>query len=235
MKALLKKILPRFLHHLYNRLISKHRISRLLGSWFDVEWKRRAGDADSGKWVEVYDNSWERWEKQDLASGDLKRISDLVNHDSTLLDAGCGDGYLLECLLDKSKCPVGVDISRIALQKARIRLGNGVDLVQAFLENLPFTDRSFEIVVSAHTIEHVRDLDKSIAELKRVAEKRLIILVPCQKYLPYTEDYHLHYFPAEEVLLDCVNIDNARCERYTVNDMDCNYRGEILLLTADLS
>jgi len=113
--------------------------------------------------------------------------------------------------------------------------------VQAFFEYLPFADNAFDVVVTAHTLEHVRDLQRSISEMKRVAAKQLLILVPCQEYLPYTEDYHIHFFPDEKALLREVNIDSAVCERYSVSneivdsDYDCSYHGEVLLLTADLT
>ncbi|MDP8240107.1 MAG: class I SAM-dependent methyltransferase [Candidatus Hatepunaea meridiana] len=210
----------------------------------------------------MYDESWQHCRKQDLSPYDLKRISDKTTPGSTVLDAGCGDGYLLKNLSDKCSHLIGVDISTVALSKARKRIGDNVILVQALLEDLPFRSSSIDIVVSAHTIEHVKDIDKSISELKRIAKHRLVILVPCQEYLPYTEDYHLHFFPTEKDLLDRVGIANAHCERYSVVDegyrvqrsdtaskgdfdrhyinktdtskADCNYLGEVLLLTADL-
>ena len=128
----------------------------------------------------------------------------------------------------------GVDISGTALHKARKRLGEGVLLVQSFIENLPFASDSFDVVVSTHTIEHVKDMDKAVSELKRIATKNLVILVPKQEYLPYTEDYHLQFFPTEQVLLDRVGIKSARCERYVTGDETTNYQGDVLLLTADL-
>ncbi|MDZ7363780.1 MAG: class I SAM-dependent methyltransferase [candidate division KSB1 bacterium] len=40
---------------------------------------------------------------------------------------------------------------------------------QGFAENMPFSDKTFDYVTCCHTLEHVKDLDKAVAELKRVA------------------------------------------------------------------
>ena len=62
------------------------------------------------------------------------------------------------------------------------------------IEQLPFGDRAFDTVVCVHTLEHVPDLWRAARELRRVA-RRLIVVVPRQRYYRYTVDYHLHFFP----------------------------------------
>lgn len=234
LRSALKRLTPRPLRRLYNRLVSRRIISRKLGDWFDLEWNRRAHQAEDRDWVRTYDASWEHWAQPDLSPEDIERIADRAGGCASLLDAGCGDGYLLEGLEKRAATRAGVDLSRTGLLRARRRLGHGPLLVQAFLESLPFADDAFEVVVSAHTLEHVRDLQGAIRELIRVARRRLVILVPSQEEALYTEDYHLHYFPREKDLLDAVGLPDAVCERFTVPQGRCAYSGDILLLTADL-
>ena len=50
------------------------------------------------------------------------------------------------------------------------------------VRQLPFPDKSFDIVTCTHTIEHIINLKQAIDELKRVARKQLIIVTPCQRY-----------------------------------------------------
>ncbi|RPH94464.1 class I SAM-dependent methyltransferase [candidate division KSB1 bacterium] len=233
-KQRIKRITPRGIHRLYNRVVSRRIIGRIYGDWFDLDWKRKAAAADDRTWLATYDRSWEHWEQEDLSPQDVERICGLIGKGESVLDAGCGNGYLLAALAAKSGKPTGVDLSGTGLSLAYRRLGSTVHLAQAFLERLPFSDQSFNVVVSAHTLEHVRDLKRAIAEIIRVAEKRIIILVPSQEYLPYTQDYHLHFFPNEEDLLHVVNIPGARCERWTVPPDVCAFQGDVLLLTAEL-
>jgi len=248
-KTRLKRILPRSFHHIYNRFVSRHIIHKKVGKWFDVDWKRKAAAADSREWMKVYDESWRNWNEQDLAPEDIVRIEERIFADVTLLDAGCGDGYLLEAIrTSRSRHParasrnfgmagtktVAVDLSKVALIQAKRRLGNSTPLVQTFIEDLPFSDNTFDVVISAHTLEHVRDLKRAVSELKRVAARRLIVLVPSQEYLPYTEDYHLHFFSCTDDLIRAIGVKDAECVRYENPSGSHKYGGDVLLLTADL-
>jgi ubiquinone/menaquinone biosynthesis C-methylase UbiE len=234
-KEQLKPYLPRPIHQLYNRIFSRSRIRKGLGDWFDLDWKRKALQADTRTWKDTYDLSWENWRQEDLSAIDIERLRAGVGQPRSLLDAGCGDGYLLHALRPQGTTLFGADLSGTGLRRARQRLGVDVHFAQCFLENLPFADRAMDVVVCAHTLEHVKNLDQAIAELKRITRHTLIILVPSQEYLPYTQDYHLHFFPKEVDLLRRANIAGARCDRYTVPPGLCAYQGDVLLLTADMS
>ncbi len=233
LKSMIKAILPKPLHYAYNRLVSRKKIRQLHGDWFDLEWKHRAANCDDETWRKVYNESWENWSQQDLSPIDLQKIDALIPENVSVLDAGCGDGYLLEALRGKGRTLSGIDLSEVAIVKARERLGTDILLQASKIEQLPFQDKAFDVVVSAHTLEHVREFEVAIAELRRVCTKRLIILVPSQEYLPYTEDYHLHFFPHDEDLLRRVNYPGAHLERYTVPTGICAYSGDILLLWID--
>jgi len=50
------------------------------------------------------------------------------------------------------------------------------------LHSLSYGDRSFDIVLCSQVLEHVADPVRAIAELKRVAKKKLIISVPNEPY-----------------------------------------------------
>jgi len=233
LKALLKRIAPRWFRRLYNRLISRALIRRKLGSWFDIDWNRTAKERSTSEWTAVYDRSWENWAGQDLGARDVERLRAEISECDSLLDAGCGDGFLLENLRDLADVVLGVDLSRKGLLLARKRLGPTPLLVQSLLESLPFTDNSIDTVISTHTLEHVKELDAAIAELIRVARKKLVILVPCQDEVLYSEDYHLHYFPRPEDLLKRVGLPQAVCKRHTVEPGECAYEGDVLVLTAE--
>jgi hypothetical protein len=54
--------------------------------------------------------------------------------------------------------------------------------------------------VCSHTLEHIPDLWRAAAELRRVA-RRVVVVVPRQRYYRYTFDYHLHFFPSAAPLV----------------------------------
>jgi SAM-dependent methyltransferase len=98
-----------------------------------------------------------------------------------VLDAGCGEG-ILSCLVAKQGLEVvGVDISTPNIKNAK-RLaqswGIKATFIQGDAEELPFHDRSFDVVLSSHVLEHLPDLDKGLSELYRVTRNQALIAMP---------------------------------------------------------
>ena len=88
---------------------------------------------------------------------------------TAFLDAGCGDGRYFAALAGELPERVaGVDISERILETARQQAPAGAELRQANLEQLPFDDGAFDLVLSTQVIEHVLDPPLAAAELARV-------------------------------------------------------------------
>jgi SAM-dependent methyltransferase len=85
-----------------------------------------------------------------------------------VLDLGCGDGRLT-AELRAAHSLVCADASGIALERARRRLGDGATIVPVEPDaRLPFEDTAFDLVLCAETIEHVRDVQLLVSEVRRV-------------------------------------------------------------------
>lgn len=144
----------------------------------------------------------------DINTGCIKKTLASIKG-KTVLDAGCGAGYLTELLADKYKA-TGVDFS---IEPNLSKDIPKAKFVEAHIEHLPFKDNAFDTVVCAHTIEHVRKLDPVIEELRRVAKRRLIIITPRQRPYKYTFDLHLQFFPTPHSLLQAIGSDyKVSCE-----------------------
>jgi SAM-dependent methyltransferase len=72
---------------------------------------------------------------------------------------------------------VGLDRAGSVLQEARSRAGDAVELVEGDIEDLPFADGSFDLVVCLETLEHVEHPDAAVAELARVAGDDGLVIV----------------------------------------------------------
>ncbi|MEA2307938.1 MAG: phosphatidyl-myo-inositol dimannoside synthase [Thermoleophilaceae bacterium] len=82
------------------------------------------------------------------------------------LDLGGGDGRLAG-EIDAGEVTVA-DVSAVALDRARRRLpGARVELLVPD-EPLPFEDSSFDLVLCAHVVDHVRDVQLFLSEVRRV-------------------------------------------------------------------
>lgn len=84
-----------------------------------------------------------------------------------VLDSGCGTGYGTALLAEKAKSTVGVDISKPALRWARKHYPN-VKFIQMNVQQLEFSDNSFDLVVSSENFEHLPDQKAHVSELARV-------------------------------------------------------------------
>ena len=94
------------------------------------------------------------------------------------LDLGIGDGRLA-AELDALNL-TGADVSAVALERATARLPEA-HLVQVDPdEPLPFDDNEFDLVLCIETIEHVRDVQLALSELRRVLRPggRLALTTP---------------------------------------------------------
>lgn len=110
-----------------------------------------------------------------------------------VLDAGCGTGRNL--MEFQSLGPAeGVDLSQQAVEFCHRRGLDGVR--QGSIEELPYEDGRFQLLVATDVIEHLPDDGAALAELRRVAgaDARLIITVPAYSWLWSKHDTSWHHY-----------------------------------------
>jgi ubiquinone/menaquinone biosynthesis C-methylase UbiE len=88
----------------------------------------------------------------------------------SLLDIGCGPGYLLNAIAKRypALSLSGLDISQDMLDLARINLGPGVNLIQADAASIPLQDGSIDFVVSSGSLHHWGDAPAVVKEMRRI-------------------------------------------------------------------
>lgn len=77
---------------------------------------------------------------------------------------------------------------------------NSFRFIQCFAENIPIKSKSIDTIICTHTFEHLKNPYKTIEEFRRIAIKRIIIIVPLQREYKYTFDLHLHFFPYPDAI-----------------------------------
>ncbi len=92
-----------------------------------------------------------------------------------VLDAACGEGYGTALLGRLAAAATGVDIDTTAVVHARRRYGG--NFVRGSVSRLPFADRSFDLVTSFETIEHLAAQREMLAEFRRVLAADGLLLV----------------------------------------------------------
>lgn len=126
----------------------------------------------------------------DLSKKSIHTIMKNVLGDK-VLDVGCGKGVLAKILSKRHK----VTACDIVLDKKVVQNNSQIQFKEVNIKKLPFSDGEFDTVTCTHTLEHVQNLLIAIKELRRVARKRLIIIVPKERPYKYTFNLHLHFFP----------------------------------------
>lgn len=144
---------------------------------------------------------------------------------TSVCDVGCGTGVLLKNI--KAARPevsrlMGVDFAIDDADKL-----DGIEYEASKIEALPFKDNEFDTVICTHVIEHVLDYRAAIAELRRIAKKRVIIVVPREREYRYTFNPHFNFFPYTHSFLRAMQpvpsahaIQDIRRDIYYCEDLD---------------
>lgn len=96
-----------------------------------------------------------------------------------LLDAGCGGGLLSETFARAGALVTGLDVKPGAIETARqhaTRVGLSIDYQMGSLEDLKFTDESFDVIVASFVLEHVADLRTVAHNVARVLKPQGLFL-----------------------------------------------------------
>ncbi|HEY4346607.1 MAG TPA: class I SAM-dependent methyltransferase [Gaiellaceae bacterium] len=118
-----------------------------------------------------------------------------------LLDIGYGSGVFLPELARRTNRLVGVDVhaGRQGVAEMAAGLGIAVELLDASLFELPFDDGTFDALVCISVMEHLRELEPALAELRRVLRRGgLLVLGTPVRNLATSSFFRLvGYDPAE--------------------------------------
>lgn len=111
----------------------------------------------------------------------IDRLLSLLPEQAKILDLGCGPGNFTQYLVSKGFITEGIDISEAMLTIAKQHLPQ-VPFVQGNMSALPYTDESFDAVVSAYSLIHIAqaDIPNTLMGIKRVLKKNGLILVLAQ-------------------------------------------------------
>ncbi len=116
-------------------------------------------------------------------------ISQIRNPKGKLLEIGTGISSMLSDIKNSKKLNFdcfGIDISETTIDTVKKQfdtLGIKAELKVADAENLPFPSNTFDVIISAHTLEHIENDINVIKECSRVLKSggELIIFVPGRK------------------------------------------------------
>lgn len=102
-----------------------------------------------------------------------------LNSQSKILDVGCAKGFMLYDFtkLIPGISVAGIDVSTYAIDNALEEIQSSLKVADA--RNLPYTDNSFDLVISINTVHNLErdDLAKALQEIERVSRGQSFITV----------------------------------------------------------
>lgn len=114
-----------------------------------------------------------------------KRMNCLLNSgiSEPILDAGCGSGWVSFALNQHGFKPLCVDLLEKQVSQSNLfftYFGLEGRVVQSDIAALPFADGFFSAVIAFDVLEHIKDIDKILAEIRRVIKREgtLFVTVP---------------------------------------------------------
>ena len=114
-----------------------------------------------------------------------------LTNDSSILDVGCGKGFLLfeiKKILPGIKIN-GIDISKHGYENSHPLVKNEIIMHRA-QDVYPFKDKEFDLVISLGTLHNLRifDLKKALSEIERVGKAGYVML---ESYRNEQEQFNL--------------------------------------------
>ncbi|MFW6379703.1 MAG: class I SAM-dependent methyltransferase [Guyparkeria sp.] len=129
--------------------------------------------ADYDRWYRSGHGRWIGERETDLIRGYLAPRAG-----ESLLDVGCGTGFFTRALGESiDGLLVGADIDADWLAYAREQDRGGGCYERADARSLPHPDRSFDLVTSITVLDFVDEDARALAEMVRVARRRVVVLV----------------------------------------------------------
>ncbi len=157
-----------------------------------ADFRARAPFLTEEEYATLYRDHPRVHEGTDNSQACIRRITEAVTG-SSVCDVGCGTGVLLTHI--RAAHPDLTRVTGVDFVIDDAASLNGIEYVAAKIEALPFADGEFDTVICTHVIEHVLDYRQAIAELRRIARRRLIIVVPREREARYSFNPHFNFFP----------------------------------------
>ena len=145
----------------------------------------------------------------------LFKFENYIKEEDTVLDFGCGGGYLLETINCAKK--IGFEVNDHAIERARsvgLTVTNDWDEIE---------DNSIDTIISNHALEHVLE---PLTALKNLHNKLsptgvMILVVPCEQlgqmefaYKPQDNNQHVYSWCPQSLgnLVKCIDFRVVSCD-----------------------
>jgi len=163
----------------------KEKINHLLKKWSKSkevkEKKQVSAEEGYNLWSKEYDSDSKSNALIILEEPEVRKILPKLKG-KKVLDVGCGTGrwtFQLARKIGKSGKMVGIEPNKGMLKKAREKARNksNINLKKSRGDKLSLKDNSFDFIISALVMSHIKEVDNTIKEMSRVLRKNGEIII----------------------------------------------------------
>lgn len=120
----------------------------------------------------------------------------LPDDTKSVLDIGCGRGFLYDYFVEK-----GIEWRGVTLgEDAKYCVQQGLPVDAEDMTFLSYEDNAFDLVLARHTLEHSPFPLLTLMEWYRVARQCLILIAPAPEYWTFRGRNHYSIAPKEQIL-----------------------------------
>src|SRR3989344_3118701 len=154
--------------------IDKERISE----FWDYIAESGNDSIESSGWVDSYTGKpFSSEEMKEMVNNVVLKVDSHLNQNSNVLEIGCGTGMIAEKIAPKVKKYTGIDVSKLATDRAidrlkKLELNNVEVFAEDFLETNKFKENSFNIIV----INSVAQFYPNLVYLNQILSKCILLL-----------------------------------------------------------
>ncbi|APX98923.1 class I SAM-dependent methyltransferase [Lacinutrix venerupis] len=126
----------------------------------------------------------------------LKLINSFNSEEKKILDIGCGTGSFLKIAKDNNWNVVGIEPNEKARSIAIENCGNSIFDTNKIEE---LKDGSFDVITLWHVLEHLPNLDRQIASLKRLLKANGTLIIAVPNFKSFDAKYYKEFWAAYDV------------------------------------
>ena len=124
-----------------------------------------------------------------------------------ILDVGCGHGKDIQTYEELGcESVYGIDSSKLMIEEAKKIVKNPANLVVASMDDMPFEDGKFDILIGRFSIHYLKNLDKAYEEFNRVLKKGgILIFVAHHPFLGFMQSGAKNYHAKNIIKMNLYN------------------------------
>jgi len=134
-----------------------------------------SGVAQGAAWSAAAED-WANHQERTMVSVFHAMLDEIDVEGARVLDVGCGSGLFAKLMAGRGATVDGLDAADGLLAIARRRTSGAIFTI-GDMEDLPYADRTFDLVTAINVFHHAADPDRALMEACRVAKRGAQIVI----------------------------------------------------------